>query len=409
MKRKALPLSVDLLGVNERMRNTFALAFAGPAKTVARLAEGGKADVVIVDADSVGAREIWLAFHQKHPRCPAIAISAAAIELEDVVATLAKPIKIEQLIETLQRLAEQPEAEALRISPPLSAAETAIRPTTSASGPPFAGEQSIEGESEEKTQRIPTLRLHHEGRETPERPEKPAENDPSWLCGTAEDIDCEDEAQVARLSLPLTGRLLASLQTALSEARLGDQPVALKYKETTLAIFHPRGRAVAVPVADVSLQRLCQVVFPPGVLTTEKLPAENAARPGPLASSAEALLWKAAAWTYRGRLPVGLPPNKRVYLRHWPNLTRLLELPDAMRIAALLNEQPMSMARVAEALQIPQRHVFAFCACAYSIGLLGLAKRAADHLLEPTPAPPERGERQLLGRIMHYLKGLMSR
>jgi len=44
-----------------------------------------------------------------------------------------------------------------------------------------------------------------------------------------------------------------------------------------------------------------------------------------------------------------------------------------------------------------------------SVGLLDIAKRAADHLIEPPAAPPEHGERQLLGRIMHYLKGLMTR
>lgn len=405
MKRKALPLKVDLLGVNERMRNTFAMAFAGPAKDVARLAEGGKADLVIVDADGVGAKEIWRTFHEKRPRCPAIAVSAAAIELEGVAATIAKPIKIDQLIETIRRVAEQIEptvsipirpepAVAAKPSPPAVTA-----PATSACEP------GAEGESEEKTQKIPALRLDQEAANV----EVPSKPDFSAVCGTAGDIDYNDEAQVSRLVLPLTGRLLASLQAALTRARLGKQPVALRYKENTLAIFHPGGIAVAVPVSDGSLQRLSQAVFPEGALLLDMLPANNVPTPGPSAIHPDNLIWKVAAWTYRGQLPVGLLPNQRVYLRHWPNLTRLIELPDAMRIAALLNEQPMSMVRVAEALQIPQRHVFAFCACAHAIGLLDVAKRAADHLIEPPSAPPAHGERQFLGRLMHYLKGLVTR
>lgn len=405
MKRKALPLAVDLLAVNERMRNTFAMAFAGPAKSVARLAEGSKADLVIIDADSVGAKEIWRTFHEKRPRCPAIAVSAAAIELEGVAATITKPIKIEQLIAAIQRVAKEIEPTVsvpVRPQPAVAAAPAtpdASPPATSTGGP------GVEGENEEKTQRIPTLRLHHEAAHV-ETPTKP---DSSLVCGTAEDIDCNDETQVSRLFLPLDGRLLAALQAALAQAKQSHQPIALRYKESTLAIFHPRGIAVAVPVGDTSLQRLSQAVFPEGALILDKLPANNVPSPGPTALQPEGLIWKVAAWTYRGKLPVGLLPNQRVYLRHWPNLTRLLELPDAMRIAALLNEQPMSMSRVAEALRIPQRHVFAFCACCHAIGLLDLAKRAADHLIEPPPAPPEHGERKFLGRLMHYLKGFVTR
>ncbi len=403
MKRKTLPLTVDLLGVNERMRNTFAMAFAGPAKAMARLADGGRADLVIIDADSVGARELWQAFHEKRPTCPAIAISAAGIELEGVAATIAKPIRIEQLIETIRRLAEQIESDSQK-TPPLPTSASIAAPVVAPSPGLVA-----ETEGEEKTQRIPTLRLQQREPETGESPATPPGKDLSAVCGTAEDIDCNDEAQVSKLFLSLEGRLLAALQMVLAEAKQDDQPIALRYKENTLAIFHPRGQAVAVPVGDASLQRLSQVAFPDGMLFFEKLPGNGASAPGPMAVHPDVLLWKVAAWTYRGRLPTNLPPNVRVYLRHWPNLTRLLELPDAMRIAALLNEQPMSMGRVAEALQIPQRHVFAFCACAHTIGLLDLAKRAADHLIEPPPAPPEHGERQFLGRIMHYLKGLMTR
>jgi len=401
MKRDSQPLSVDLLGVSERMRNTFAMVFAGPAKGVARLAEGGKADLVIIDADSVGTKEIWQAFRKKNPHCPAIAISSA-VDLDGIAARVAKPVKIEQLIEAIRRVAEGLDPDTVRM--PFSPLSGGTRKAASAVSPSGANGEE-DGDSDERTQRIPTLRLQKEAPDT----ELPPETDFSAVCGTAGDIDCNDEAQVSRLFLPLAGRLLAILQTALTEAKRGDQPVAAKYKENTLAIFHPRGVAVAVPVGDISLQRLSQAVFPEGMLTIERLPLGSASRPGPIAIHPDALIWKVAAWTYRGQLPVDLPPNRRVYLRHWPNLPRLLELPDAMRIAALLNDQPMSMSRVAEALQIPQRHVFAFCACAHALGLLDIAKRAADHLIEPPAAPPEHGERQLLGRIMHYLKGLMTR
>lgn len=400
MKCKSLPLTVELLGVNERMRNTFAMAFAGPAKEVARLSGKGKPDLVIIDADVVGAKELWRSYHEKHPRCPAIAVSAAAIELEDVAATIVKPIRIEQLIEAIRQVGEQLESDT--VSLPVAPAPTV--PSVSPVGPAGA-----EAEEEEKTQRIITLRLHQEASAADKSSAESPSTDFSAVCGATEDIDCNDETQVSRLLLPLEGRLLATLQAALAQAEAANQPVAVRYKESTLAIFHPGGSAVAVPVGDNVLQRLSQAVFAVNALILDKLPPHNVPRPGPAAVHPDVLVWKVAAWTYRGRLPMGLHPNQRVYLRHWPNLTRFLPLPDAMRIAALLNEQPMSMSRVAEALKVPQRHVFAFCACCHAIGLLDVAKRAADHLVEPPPAPPAHDERLFLGRLMHYLKGLVAR
>ncbi|MFN3884172.1 MAG: hypothetical protein ACK4Q4_05360 [Rhodocyclaceae bacterium] len=403
MKPVALPLKVALLGVNERMRNTFAMAFAGPAKEVASLSEKGEPDLVIIDADGVGAKELWRSYHEKHPRRPAIAVSAAAIELEGVAATIAKPIKIEQLIAAIRQVGERLDQDA--VSKPAQAMATDMSASAPASASSAAPAQE---EEEDATRRTITLRLHQAVPATKEPSAGASIEDHSAVCGTAKDIDCNDETQVSRLFLPLEGRLLATLQTALTQAKTGNQPVAVRYKESTLAIFHPRG-AVAVPVGDNVLQRLSQAVFAENTLILDKLPAHNVPRPGLAAVRPDVLIWKVAAWTYRGRLPVGLHPNQRVYLRHWPNLTRLLALPDAMRIAALLNEQPMSMSRLAEALKIPQRHVFAFCACCHAIGLLDVAKRAADHLIEPPPAPPAHGERLFLGRLMHYLKGLMGR
>lgn len=410
MKSGTLPVTVDLLGVNERMRNTFAMVFAGPAKAVARMADGRKADLVIVDADGVGARELWQTFRQKNPGCPAIAISAAATELDGVVATLHKPVKIDLLIEAIGRLVTQAEPAAAATGMPESAANTTV---ALAGAPPNldAARQAAIAENEDRTQTVPTLRLPSDTTvsNTTQATVPEPEKDFTAVCGTADAIDCSDEAQIDKLFLPLAGRLLGILLEAAAETGKTEQAIALQYGKNILAVFSPDGRIVSVAADDALLQRLSQKIFPEAALLLKKIAPAATLPPGSRNAHPNALLWKVAAWTYRGQLPAGLSPNQRIYLRHWPNLTRLLELPDAMRIAALLNEQPMSMCRIAEVLQIPQRHVFAFCACAHTIGLLGLAKRAADHLFEPPVAPPAHGERKFFGRVMHYLKGLMTR
>jgi len=97
----------------------------------------------------------------------------------------------------------------------------------------------------------------------------------------------------------------------------------------------------------------------------------------------EAFLWKLALYTFGGYLPKGIDVNKPVYLKYWPNLTRLEPTPDAMRIASLLCRQPVALAFIVRILNIPQRHVFNFYAAANAAGYAGPAVREVDNMLQP--------------------------
>jgi hypothetical protein len=120
--------------------------------------------------------------------------------------------------------------------------------------------------------------------------------------------------------------------------------------------------------------------------------------------SMEAFLWKVACWASKGRYPVGIDLNTPVYLKRWPNFTRLLVTPHAMRIAALLIQGPRTLANVASVLDIKPQYVFIFISAACSLGLAGQVKREADVLLElPTIAPNK--NQGLLGRILSKLRG----
>jgi len=84
----------------------------------------------------------------------------------------------------------------------------------------------------------------------------------------------------------------------------------------------------------------------------------------------DALLWEAGALTAAGRLPEALDAGQPVYLRHWPNLTRLRQTPHTLRIAALWATRGAGLLETAELLRIPQRHVFAFHAAAAALDLI---------------------------------------
>jgi hypothetical protein len=92
-----------------------------------------------------------------------------------------------------------------------------------------------------------------------------------------------------------------------------------------------------------------------------------------------------------------------VFLSRWPNLTRVLELPNAVRIAAIWTEQRLSLAFTAEILKIPQSHVFAFYGAAYSAGLAGPAQRSEDVVIAEAAVEPN-SRRGLFAKILDRLR-----
>lgn len=410
MKQKSLPLQIDLIGANQRMRNTFAMVFDGPAKGICKLADAGKADVVVVDADHVGAREEWDAYRRKHPHCAAIAITAGGVTLPEIDEVIAKPLKVDVFIAAVKRLGAQPREE--RKTAAAAPAEEKPAPPAPAPEATITEVRPQEQRAEGETRQLPSMRLaagnDAAGESSPPAPAAP--KDYGNVCGKAADIDCEDERQVASVQLPVQRYLLDKFMQAAAESERLKRPVAVTLKGNPLAVFFGEPKQAGSRLSDELLQRLCKTTYPAEALEMREVDAAAPEHEGLALIGRDAMLWKVAAWTYRGRLPEELHPGKRVYLRHWPNLTRLLELPDALRIAAVMVDQQIAMARVAEALEIPQRHVFAFCGCAHATGLLGQAKRAADHVFEQPVAPAEPVvERRRLGQIMRYLKGLVAR
>lgn len=72
------------------------------------------------------------------------------------------------------------------------------------------------------------------------------------------------------------------------------------------------------------------------------------------------LLWRGGMLSSAGRLPVGVDPTRTVYLKHWPNFTRLERTPSAVRMAALWATRGASIVETAKLVNLPQRQVIAF-------------------------------------------------
>ena len=116
----------------------------------------------------------------------------------------------------------------------------------------------------------------------------------------------------------------------------------------------------------------------------------------------DTFIWKISLWSSRGRIPSGTEISAPVYLSHWPNLTRLDNIPHAPRIAALLISAPDTLCHIAEKLEIPQRYVFGFYSASHALGLSANARRQVDSLFKPDDIPISHS-RSVLRRIFRHI------
>ncbi|MDQ7072628.1 MAG: hypothetical protein Q9N32_02525 [Gammaproteobacteria bacterium] len=114
-------------------------------------------------------------------------------------------------------------------------------------------------------------------------------------------------------------------------------------------------------------------------------------------------MWKIALWTSHGRLPREIPLDTPLYLSGWPNLTRLIETPDALRVCAFWVPHPRTVINLTDVLVIPQRYVFALITATYVLGMSGIANRQSDRLILPSDIDPTK-KTNLFSRIINRLK-----
>jgi len=160
----------------------------------------------------------------------------------------------------------------------------------------------------------------------------------------------------------------------------------------------PTNAPVDILMPDHHLRSLCVVNMSEKEIRLNLVANDDALTCMPDRLPRDAFVWKIALMTARGRVPVGTPMDAPVFLRHWPDLNELLVPPDAMRIAALWLNHPISLFSLAERLDVPQRHVFSFYSACHALGLAAPAKRASDSLIDP-PRVDAGGMRQLLNRL----------
>lgn len=226
--------------------------------------------------------------------------------------------------------------------------------------------------------------------------------------GSAPDIDPNDPEAVAGAKYCGKLYLQGYLIKACHDAEAGRTPMTLTGLWRTIVI-DPVTRTISYEVSLSQLRSLCIVPVKVGEVFIETL-SSRGDRPDVIdpgrwhKEPLDGFLWRIALWTSRGRVPEHCDLRAQVFIKHWPDMTRLQASPHALRIAALWVKRPYGLLQTAKLLGIPQRFVFAFYSAAWAIDLAGQGRRQSDQLVETDPPPPS-PRKGLLGRILSRLRG----
>ncbi|MCU7842072.1 MAG: hypothetical protein KZQ94_22215 [Candidatus Thiodiazotropha sp. (ex Troendleina suluensis)] len=362
------PIRVAVIGMDERLKNALSLFFEGSCNNIGVLVDEDTAEAGIIDVDAYRGRENLTHYKERHPDQSIILISINDVSLDDEV-SLKKPLKQKQLISALiqakKRIISQDDMPELFTKHKQSKrVSEGVKPRLRKEIP----EKSVEISNGELSKSTPS-NTHHAAMLLNEKSAK-------MLIGTAPDIDPADPLHIVRIQFDPSNYFHSHLYKSCITADRKNRYVQLTTTRGSICIF-PDGRNMTSNLSNSQLRTLSAVpvvsdTVSVSLMNTDYKHEENEDY---FTTNRDSLLWKTALWASRGRVPVGTSLETPVMLNQWPNMTRLLLFPHALRIAAMWINQPYSLLTTAETLGIPQRYVFGFYSAAHAVGLVSTSKQ----------------------------------
>lgn len=411
-----MSLRACALGFDARSYTALQLFFRGKCGDKAVLVGDGDADVSIIDMDSYNGAKVLTEQRERHPGRPLIllALNPPDEAAEDVI-YIKKPVQIQSMLTALEQTHSRLAAKTTKVTKPVY--DESKRDFVE----PLIGR--------------PTKPMTPKAKSSPDKPPTPAKgfafrdevkatNQAAVLLdergfgdyiGSLKDIDPNNPMEVTAAQYDPKRYLQGYLQSACKAALTKNCALRLNTGWKPIIIF-PQSREIWVDADDQQLRSFCLVPVhsisdlgftenASGIMTISPASAMKLKEDGRdhnKLQRMDALIWKIALWTSAGRVPDDIDLNRPVYLRNWPNFTRLLVFPHALRIAALLSEQPRSLLNIAETLDIRQQYVFAFFSAARALGLADQAMRQSESLIAPPPVEPKKNT-GLLKKILQRL------
>lgn len=384
MKNKGKqPLRVALHGMDGRSLKTMVMFLQGPCKGVAAVVDPIEAEVDIIDADFPTAKSIFEELKQRSSQRPIIAMSLEDLRLDNSI-YLKKPVTREGMFQALQQAKES-----LAQAQPPSKGPALNRQLIKEVSSPAVQKTGVEASQSAPQQYTEKVIVESERKKTAKHQSSMQFNEGgfSTFIGLMPEIDAKDKEQVLKSSYNpkhyYQGYVKSAFNVAITKARVvqlnsGWKPLLIfpHSNEVWLDAEDKQLRAFAgLPVSNATSSSLS---LSPVDMKTTRVDADLEKF-----QSMEAFLWKLAIWTSKGRYPVSLDIEQPIYLKRWPNMTRLTVTPHALRICALLIREPRTMVNIAEVLNIKLQYVFVFVSACQVLDLIGQARREVDRIVEP--------------------------
>ncbi len=373
----AKPIRTAIIGMDERMRNTLQFFFKKSCNNLCVFSEEDSAEICIIDLDGYRGIQLGDEYLKRNPDQPAILLSLGEVENKNGI-VLRKPLNKQDLLSALaqaQKKLQLNTAQATPVEEPTKSITSASVPEPPPSTRPSAHDAAL----------------------------LLTQQNTKAMIGTAPDIDPADANQTAKAQYDPGNYFYSYIQGALKSADARNRGLLIETTRGSITFF-PESGQVASTISFLHLRTLSSMPIDEKILKIS-FPNNNSLPPAEdmeQVISRESLLWQISLCMSRGRVPKGTDLTAPVFLCRWPNMTRLLIFPHAMRIAALWIHKEHSLVDTSVVLGIPQRYVFAFYSAAHAVGLAGVSRRNADTLFEPLPAQ-KNTKRSLFGKILSSL------
>lgn len=409
------PFRIALYGMDSRASKTMEMYLKGPCQGVAVVVGETEADIDMIDADYVKAKEILESRMAITPNRPVILLSLQTLKIENTF-FIKKPINAAQVVEVLAKIkaattprrmgSDTAEAAATAPAAPVATAEPAKQVAAATPGKmsmdvyakKSPGVKHIDEQERQKTAKHQSAMQLNEGGFTA-------------FLGTLSNIDFEDSAQLLTASYDPRQYYLGYVQSSYKTAKQHSKVLQLNSIWKPLVIF-PDSQEIWLDADDKQLRAFAGMTLGKSYSGSMSLNAADTSitinRALDKFQDIDAFIWKLAIWTSKGRFPVGVDIQRPIFLKRWPNFTRLVITPDALRMAALLVQEPRMPLEVAGVLNIKPQYVFVFISACHTLGLLEQSEPQAEAVIEAEPTttqtkkPKNKG---LLSKILGKLRG----
>ena len=411
MDNHTSPVKIAALGMEQRTYSTLQLFFHEHCKDNYVLVEENSADISIIDMDGFQARRM-LEEHKKHyPNQPSILISLSHDKAYDAV-YIRKPIMLEALSSALLKAKERLQQSTIK-APTLKTPTVEITPQLQITAPP--------PEAAAPLLRNNNVAHNHDSHKTAGQEKSGSKHFNQYRYSAnfltedadleqintklAENFNPDNPIQMAKFQYQPEQTLQGYFQQAYFTALQKQQNVLLKGVWRPITILY-KSKQLRVEKNFRHLYALSGMLFDKSDVSITILDNSVDCEPRlhETVLPAEPFLWKLAMRTSRGRVPADTNFTAPIKLIRWPNFTRTIITPHALRIAALWARQPTSLMDTASYLSVPLQHVFMFYTAAVSLNFVTPVMTEKNHAAAALPPVNRHRYRKIFQNLLERLR-----